>query len=271
MSYLSNLHTHTTYCDGVSTAEEIVLRAIDKGYDSIGFSGHSYGEGDEDWCMSPEGTVSYRNEISALKKKYEGKIQVYLGIEQDFYSGKPDFGYDFVIGSVHKLKVFDGYCAVDNTSAIAENAVNKYFGGDWLAYAEEYYATVKNVVKITECDVVGHFDVVTKFNEGGFYFDENSKRYKDAAIDALETVIKECNLFEVNTGAIYRRKRSVPYPSEFLLTEIKARDGEIVFSSDSHNADSLGYMFEEAAELAKRCGFRYAKIMKNGKFENILI
>ena len=36
-----NYHTHTTYCDGKSTPEEIVLEAIRFGMDTIGFSGHS--------------------------------------------------------------------------------------------------------------------------------------------------------------------------------------------------------------------------------------
>ena len=32
-----NYHTHTTYCDGKSTPEEIVLEAIRLGMDTIGF------------------------------------------------------------------------------------------------------------------------------------------------------------------------------------------------------------------------------------------
>ena len=37
---IANYHTHTTFCDGQNTAEEVVLSAIDKGFSSIGFSGH---------------------------------------------------------------------------------------------------------------------------------------------------------------------------------------------------------------------------------------
>ena len=37
---LSNFHTHTTFCDGKSTVEEVVRSAIEKGFDAIGFSGH---------------------------------------------------------------------------------------------------------------------------------------------------------------------------------------------------------------------------------------
>ena len=40
-NHLQNLHTHTTYCDGINTPEQIILTAIDKGFGAIGFSGHS--------------------------------------------------------------------------------------------------------------------------------------------------------------------------------------------------------------------------------------
>ena len=53
---LYNYHTHTTYCDGKNTAEEMVQQAISLGISQIGFSGHSYTEFDLEPCMSREGT-----------------------------------------------------------------------------------------------------------------------------------------------------------------------------------------------------------------------
>ena len=38
----SNYHTHTAYCDGADTPEELVLEAIRLGCPEIGFSGHSH-------------------------------------------------------------------------------------------------------------------------------------------------------------------------------------------------------------------------------------
>ncbi len=271
MRYFSNLHTHTTFCDGKDTAEEVVLKAIELGYCSIGFSGHSYTHFDPEPSMSREETLAYREEILRLREKYGEKIEIYLGIEQDVLSDKPDFECDYMIGSLHYLKIGDEYVSVDNTSAIAEKAVDKHFSGDWLAYCEAYYANAKDVARITGCDIVGHFDLVTKFNDGGRYFDENSLRYRIAAADALRYEAQFCNLFEINTGGIYRKKRSVPYPSEFLLRQLHKIGGEIVFSSDSHDKNSLGFMFSEAAELARHCGFKYAKILQGGKFRDVLL
>ena len=48
-----NFHTHTQFCDGKSTAEEMLLSAIDKGFSALGFSGHSQIESSF-WSMTKE-------------------------------------------------------------------------------------------------------------------------------------------------------------------------------------------------------------------------
>ena len=75
---LSNLHTHSTFCDGRNTPEEIVLAALEKGFSSIGFSGHAYTPFDLRYCM--KNTEGYIREIWRLKEKYGKDIQIYLGI-----------------------------------------------------------------------------------------------------------------------------------------------------------------------------------------------
>ena len=51
-----NLHTHSIYCDGNDTLEEMVQTAIRKHFDILGFSGHGHVEYD-DYAMSLEDTV----------------------------------------------------------------------------------------------------------------------------------------------------------------------------------------------------------------------
>ena len=54
-----NLHSHTTYCDGKNSPEEMALAAMDRGFDVFGFSGHSYTAFDESYCMSRSMTDAY--------------------------------------------------------------------------------------------------------------------------------------------------------------------------------------------------------------------
>ena len=118
---------------------------------------------------------------------------------------------------------------------------------------------------------MGHFDLVTKFNEGFKHFDETDIRYRTSAIDALRYEAERCNLFEINTGAISRKKRTTPYPADFLLREMKRLDCEIIITGDSHSVDGLSCAYNEAAELAKAAGYKYCKILRGGRFENIAL
>ena len=69
MKYLQNLHTHSTYCDGKDTLEEMILSAIEQGFQSVGFSGHSYMSDSPGQSMSIAGTEEDTKEIAALKEK----------------------------------------------------------------------------------------------------------------------------------------------------------------------------------------------------------
>lgn len=42
MNNKQNLHIHTTYADGKDKPEDMVIEAVCRGFDSIGFSEHSY-------------------------------------------------------------------------------------------------------------------------------------------------------------------------------------------------------------------------------------
>ena len=42
LKYYQNLHTHSTYCDGKDSIEGMIQSAIAQGFQSVGFSGHSY-------------------------------------------------------------------------------------------------------------------------------------------------------------------------------------------------------------------------------------
>lgn len=272
MTSPSNLHTHTVYCDGKNTAEELIRRAIELGWESIGFSGHAYTACDPAYCMSREDTVLYRKEILALREKYREVIRVYLGIEQDLFSDAPDFPYDYRIGSTHYLLCSDGaYVPVDDSPEVTAEAVNRYFGGDYYRYAQAYYRQIANVARVTGCDIVGHFDLITKFNEGGRFFDESDARYRTAAVEALGQVIQTCPLFEINTGAMLRAGRSVPYPAAFLLEELCRLGGSVIITSDCHQVKGLDWAFVQAAELAKDAGFRYCKILRDGVFADTML
>ena len=82
MKYLQNLHTHTKYCDGKNSAEEMVERAIELGFESLGFSGHAPMPDSipAAYAMTKEDVPKYIAEIDSLKEKYADKFAILGGI-----------------------------------------------------------------------------------------------------------------------------------------------------------------------------------------------
>lgn len=246
-----NLHTHTWYCDGSDKTEEIVKAAILKNFQILGFSGHEHTNYDESYCMSLADTEKYREEIIELKEKYRDKIKILMGVERDYYGEGSDYPYDFVIGSVHAVYKDGEYLYVDKDAKTFEDAVNNHFAGDYLAFAESYYELVGRVVDKTNADIVGHFDLITKFNEGMRYFDEGSLRYRKAVFKALDRLENKGAAFEINTGAMAKGYRSTQYPADFILEELKEKGCEVLLSSDCHNKEKLDFAFDEMLKKIK--------------------
>ena len=254
---LQNLHTHTTLCDGRDTPEQVVRHAIEKGFDSVGFSGHGITEFAID-CELRD-VSGYIAEINALKKRFEDQINVFLGIELDYYSAglMPEDCYDYVIGSVHFARMNgDEYLDFDYKPEIMRSQINKFFGGDKNAYAKKYYETLADMPNRIRADIVGHFDLLTKFTEKcPDILDIESREYKNAALEALHAVRERMELFEVNTGAISRGHRTTPYPAPFILDEMKRLDCKLILTSDCHDKRFIDCHFDETKEYLKSHGF----------------
>lgn len=242
---LQDLHTHTCYCDGKNSPEEMVLAAIAKGLDRIGICTHGYTAFDESYCIPHEKYGEFQAEIAALKEKYADKIEVLCGVEQDVFSDTETDGFDYVIGSVHYVMCEDEYAPIDEMVDILEYVCDEYFAGDYYAVAESYYKSVALVAEKTGCDIIGHFDLITKFNENGALFDENNPRYIAAWKAAADELLKSGKVFEINTGAISRGYRTAPYPSDAIKKYISENGGKFILSSDAHSTDTIAYEFEK--------------------------
>ena len=233
---------HTIFSDGKNTPEEMVQEAIRRGLDTVGISDHSSG----DPCgMTLADSVRYRKEIARLKRKYAGQIRVLCGLERDYMTD--DFAdYDYTIGSVHWLSMPDGHhISIDWTAEKLRAGAGKYFGGDMIALAEAYYATVSRVVEVTRCDIIGHFDLVTKFIEVDPSFDLRDPRYVRAWQRAADILLQTGKTFEINTGAISRGYRTDPYPAAEIRQYIRDHGGKMILSSDAHQKENICFQFEK--------------------------
>lgn len=254
---ITNYHTHTAYCDGKNTPEEMVLSAIKNGMAEIGFSVHSPLPFYADWAIEEERLGEYKSELLSLREKYKDQIKIFIGIEQDYFSENSTEGFDYVIGSVHYIYKNGEYLALDISADEVASNIKKHYDGDALAYCEDYYRLVADVYNKTKCQIIGHFDLITKFNEVMPLIDTNSKRYKKAVQKALDSLLKCPAIFEINTGAISRGYRTCPYPQEEILDLIAESKKPFVINSDSHNVDSIAFGIKEQMRELRMCGYKY--------------
>lgn len=263
-----DLHVHTVYCDGKNTPRELAEAALAQGMTALGFSGHSFTPCDVSYCMLPESVAAYRSEILQLREEMRDRLEIYLGTERDYYTDQSQYKqpYDYVIGSVHYVFKGRQCLAIDHAKEIQQQAVEQLYGGDWMALVRDYYALMADMPARVQPDIIGHFDVIAKFNQDNCLFDADSPRYRHLALEAMDAILRTHRLFEINTGAIARKKRTDPYPALFLLRHLRQRGGEVVLTSDCHDARFLRCAFAEAAELARAAGFAQVMTLRGGQF-----
>ena len=260
---LSNYHTHTSFCDGKDSPKDIAEFAISNGFEALGFSGHSFTSFDS-FGMKEE--KKYISEIKALKEELGDKINIILGIEEDVFGLINRADYEYIIGSCHYVYKDGVYYPVDLSAGDTKRGIDAFGGIE--NFAENYFITLCDYIKNRCPDIIGHFDLLTKFDEKEGFFTEN-KAYKKLSQMYLQEAIKSNCIFEVNTGAISRGYRSFPYPSLDLLYTLKKNDAKIIISSDSHNKETLDYYFEETRDILTDVGFKRIYQQYDKKFIEI--
>lgn len=265
---IANYHTHSTFCDGKNTPEEIVVAAIEKGFSAIGFSGHGYTDFDLRYCMKD--TEAYIAEMNRLKIKYAKQIQIYLGVEEDAFCYTDRSKFDYIIGSSHYFCVRNQYYPIDSNYDYFKQCL-ELFDGDVVRMAHLYYGTFCDYIARRKPDIIGHFDLLTKFDEIDTSRFLSDKAYNTVAEKYISIASDTGCMFEVNTGAISRGLRMSPYPAENLLYILKKNDAGIILSSDSHSIETLDFGFKEAKHYLKDIGFQYLYVLSDNVFIKVFL
>jgi histidinol-phosphatase (PHP family) len=268
MTITTNIHTHSTYSDGADSPEEIIQSALRKGLTGIGFSEHAPDDNCKECELKAENVEAYFTEINRLKKKYAGQIEIYIGIESDAFALFDKSRLDFSIGSVHGVLGGDAgvFCCIDHTHEAFAQAVAIAGCGDARVLVERYYETVAQMVCAYKPDIIGHLDLIVKLNKDGRYFDEQSGWYKKLQDEVVHKIAESQCIVEVNTGGIKRGFRAEPYPSRYLLENLKDAGVPLILSSDAHSAEDLDFRFCETVSMIKQIGFKAVKQLRNHQF-----
>ena len=254
---LSDYHVHTYYSDDSECPmEEIIQRAILLGLDEIAFTEHV------DYGVKSDLNCNYSNyfkEVEEMKEKYRGKISIKAGIEFGvqthtipfFQKDFETYPFEFVILSNHQVndKGFWKY-------QFQEGKSQEEFQ---TAYYEAIYEVV---LKYKNYSVLGHLDMIKRYDTYGEYPDSI---IMDMVDKILYQVIADGKGIEVNTSCFRYGLKDLT-PSRPILKRYLQLGGRILtIGSDTHIIDHLGAYIQEVKGMLKDLGFKQFCTFENMK------
>ena len=245
-----DLHNHTTLCNhATGTVEEYIQRAIELGIDEYGFSDHAPMNYDPKYRMDISQRSTYEKWVLDVKEKYKNQIKVLLAYEVDYLEGYLldeilNAKVDYLIGSVHFLKNKNDMWGFDNPEFIGV-----YESKDIDTIWTEYFDAIKSMAKTGLFDIVGHLDLIKVFK----FLPKKDVRI--IAKDALVEIKKSNMVLEINPAGL-RKPINETYPSKQLLEVAYELGIDITFGSDAHSVEQVGFMYEEAKNIAKSIGYK---------------
>ena len=268
-----NLHTHTIFSDGSDEPEIYVIKALEKGLTSLGFSDHSPLPFENTFALREEKTGLYCAEIARLREKFRepgatsefGKMEIYLGMEADFIPGtghsfvyfRENYPLDYLIGSVHLVRNGspDELWFIDGPDpATYDEGLTRLFGGDIRKGVTAYFRQINEMLITGKMDIIGHLDKIKMHNRGRFFL-ETDPWYVSLVDETLELVRKSGVIVEVNTRGLYKKRSYSPFPGEAILKKIQAQNIPVIISSDAHKPNEVSMLFDETAEMLVNIGF----------------
>lgn len=252
-----DLHTHHERCGhATGTIEDYIRSAIDAGVNAIGISDHSpYFAEEADRAqpgiaMAKSEFAHYVEEVLRLKRQYEDRIEVLLGVESDFF---PDglgeyrliyekYPFDYIIGSVHQTR---------GISIFNRNRWKHLDEDEKLADKLEYYRLILDSARSGMFQVLGHIDAMK-----GYYPAFSDIRGADANIDAVLQAVAEHDIaLEINTSGSTKYCGGW-YPSDELLERALHYGADVTFGSDAHVPSRVGDDWERVRDRLREIGFK---------------
>ena len=251
-------HVHTRFSDGEGEPAQCVERALALGLPQIGISDHltpSVLDAEGDWSIGHDCLGEYVGAVRAAAARYPG-ITVLLGVEADYVPGAEDelagllgaYPFDYVIGGLHYI---DGFSFDDEATREDPR------WDDAASLCRRYYALGSRAAACGLFDVLAHLDYVMLWGR------RTTADISAAEDEALAAMAAGGVAIEVNTtGTLDPAGRMYPAPD---LLERACRLGiPLVFGSDAHEVDQVGWQFDAAVALARQAGYRTSLELSSG-------
>lgn len=256
-----NLHSHTEFCDGRASMEQIAKAAYDAGFKIWGISPHSPICCPSGANMKAEDLNAYIYEANNLKREYAGKMRVLTGMEIDYISDTfgPHTEYfrnlplDYRIGSVHFVRTRDGRPVdVDGPAERFMKYLEKEFEGDVRYVAETYFLEELEMLEKGGFDIIGHLDKIGDNGSHARQDIEDQGWYAELVEKVIKKSIEKGVIIEINTKKFDNGQRF--FPAERWWPLLRKYNAKLILSTDAHYPEKVSSGYPEALERLRKAG-----------------
>ena len=250
-----NLHSHTQFCDGRVSMEEMLQAAIEAGFTTWGFTPHAPICLESPCNMKADDVEAYLKEIGRLRKKYPD-IEILAGMEVDYIDEKhgpaseeiKGYGLDYVIGSVHFIPNQRGeYYDIDGSPERFKRVLEEHFDNDLKYVVRTFWEQTLKMIDRGGLDIIGHIDKIALNASHVDARIEDTEEYMRLADLAISKAIEKGISIEINTKHYEKYGRFFPHPKYW--GKIREAGIEMPINSDAHYADKVESGMREAVLL----------------------
>jgi len=274
-----NFHSHCNFCDGRASMETFVQYAISKKLTKYGISSHAPVSFETRWAMKEDDLSEYVQEFNRLKIKYADKIELYLGLEVDYFPNEKDAIFnsvkdiplDYRIGSIHFIDNYEDGTRwiIDGNAHAFKMATEVIYDNDVKRIVKRYFELSEEMIEKTSFDIIGHMDKIIPNVSQYVEFDINDKWYKDL-MSSILTLIKEKDvIIEINTKALLNR--GMTFPNQLFFKQIHEMKIPIMINSDCHYPDLIVSGYDDTYIMLKEAGFKTVRVLESNKWTDIAI
>ena len=265
----TDYHVHTAFSDDSNyEMEQVIQDAVKLNIDELCFTDHvdygikkdwdepgemiyrkgGAGEPDQMPVANVDYPVYYKT-FQKMKELYQDNISLKFGLEfgmqahtvekyEKLFSRYP---FDFIILSVHEIEDKE-FWDQGFQNGMTQQEYNERYYEEMLYLVQNYH----------NYSVLGHMDLITRYDKAGVY---SFEQLKPILTKILKIVITDGKGIEVNTSS-HRYGLKDLTPSRDILKLYKELGGKIItIGSDSHKPEHLGAFVDETKEELKALGF----------------
>ncbi len=192
--------------------------------------------------------------VTALKEKYNGKLNLICGVEMGQPQAAPeaaafinaDERVDFIIGSLHQICGEKDFYYID----YMDLGTDKIY--DLL---ERYFMELNEMCRTNSFDVLGHLTYCLRYMKQRHGIEPDISRFDNIIADSFRTLAQNGKGIEINTSGL-RQGFGETFPNLRYTKLFREMGGEIIsVGSDAHTAEDIGKNVRDGIEIAKAAGF----------------